>query len=501
MARTGSLGTLVSVDLDREAEVPIHEQIADALRQAVAAGHLQNGTRLPSTRALARDWGVSRNTVMHVFDTLTGEGLLASRVGAGTYIAANQQADDEDDGAAAPVAPPPASTGYPFRRLSARGRNLVTQSTGALTEKPTPFMPDVPDLKSFPMRSWLRLMNEVTGRLKGNILVNVTNAGYEPLREAIVHHLKVTRKVDCHTDQVIITTGSQQSLDLVSRLLLERGDPVWIEEPGYIGTRATLIANGCTVYPVQTDHDGINIETGQRSFPAPRMIVTSPARHYPLGGRMTPARRSQILAYSRDSGAWILEDDYDCEFIYKGGIRSAIKSQDSEDRVIMIGTFSKTLLPSFRLGFVVAPKDLAVDFARARAVIDRHAPILEQMVLAEFMHRGLYAAHLRHMRELYQSRQACMVSVLKATVGYQPPTLELERGMHIVLPLKDEVDDRDVSMTLWEREATARPLSIYYSSKAKRKGLLLGFAAFQASDIHSHGPRLTPLETLVNRAD
>jgi len=499
MARIGSLGALVSIELDRNGDTPIHEQISAVFRQAVTSGRLQRGTRLPSTRALARDWGVSRNTVLHVFETLTAEGLLDSRVGAGTFVTTDETEDIsegyvQEPGERLPVA----SESYPFRRLSARGRNLVTQNPGALTETPTPFMPDVPDITSFPMRSWLRLMNEVTGRLKGNILVNVTNAGYEPLREAIVHHLRVTRKVDCQADQVIITTGSQQSLDLVTRLLLERGDPVWIEEPGYIGTRATLAANGCTVYPVEADQNGMNFEKGRKSFPAPRMIVTSPARHYPLGGRMSSERRGQMLSFSSSSGAWILEDDYDCEFFYKGGIRPAIKSQDADDRVIMIGTFSKTLLPSFRLGYVVAPKDLALDFARARAVIDRHAPILEQMVLAEFMHRGLYAAHLRRMRELYHARQICMAHVLDRFLGYTPPAAEFESGMHFILPLQMSANDRQVSLDLWEQKTTARALSIYYSSKRRRKGLLLGFAAYDEEKILAHGPKLKSISDLVD---
>ncbi|MEM8852180.1 MAG: PLP-dependent aminotransferase family protein, partial [Pseudomonadota bacterium] len=393
MARLGSAGTHVTVALDRASPRPLTEQIACGLRDAVAAGRLRPGTRLPSTRALARDWDVSRNTVLHVFERLVDEGLLESRVGAGTYVrSVPEPAPTAGPQEAPPTTPPP---DYPFRSLSRRGRTLIDQNV-AIHENPAAFMPDVPDPRAFPMRSLLRLMNEVTGRLKGHILVSVANAGYQPLRAAIAHHLRATRQVDCEAADIIITTGSQQSLDLVSRLLLEPGDPVWLEEPGYIGARAALKANGCALHPCRVDAQGLDVETGRAQLPVPRMVFVSASRHYPLGVQLSQARRKSLLDYSRACGAWILEDDYDCEFRYDGPVSPALKSEDSANRVILIGTFSKTLLPSFRLGYIVAPPDLRDAFARARAVIDRHAPILEQMVLAEFMQRGFYAAHLRN---------------------------------------------------------------------------------------------------------
>lgn len=493
MTKSGAAGTFLTVVIDRAEIIPLHQQIADELRRAIKVGRLRSGLRLPSSRALATDWGVSRNTVLAVFDTLTGEGLLDSRVGDGTYVrtAPPVQTEPEEGDAEVAVQETASRRGdYPFRSVSPRGRRLIGQFFGGLSERPVAFMPDVPNLRAFPMRSWLRVMNEVSGRLKGNLLVDVPNAGYEPLRQAIVHHLAVTRRVECDASQVIITTGSQQSVDLVSRLLLEAGDPVWVEEPGYFGARAALRANGCALLYCPADEDGLDVECGRRELPAPRMIVVSPSRHYPLGGQLSAPRREALLAFSGKCGSWVLEDDYDCEFRYAGPLPPALKSQDRLERVLLMGTFSKTLLPSFRLGFIVVPGDLAADFAKARAVIDRHAPILEQMVLAEFMHRGLYAAHLRGMPSLYHKRQQTLVASIEESTGYRPPSTELSGGMHIVLPLQPGSDDRAVAHALREVGAIARPLSLYYSTERRRSGLLLGYAAFTPEEIIQAGGSL-----------
>lgn len=499
MAKSGSKGSFATIDLDRAGAVPIYQQIVMQLRGAIAAGQLEPGMRLASTRTLAAEWGVSRNTVLQVFETLSGEGYLESRVGDGTYISGQVP----EESAVIPETPDDGfderngRAGYPFRRLSRRGLALMEQCPPGLTERPEPFMPDVPDLRAFPIKTWLRLMNEVSGRLTGNTLIQVSNAGYEPLRQAIAHHVRTARGLDCTAAQVIVTSGSQQSLDLVTRILLDRGDPVWMEEPGYVGMRASLLANGCHVLPAPIDSEGLDLEQARVRFATPRMVCVSPAREYPLGTTLSPARRSALIDFSYRTGAWIVEDDYDAENQYQGQPLPALQSLDTAQRVIYMGTFSKTLLPSFRLGFLVVPPDIAEDFAKARAVIDRHAPIMEQMVLAEFMHRGLYAAHLRRMRALYRERQEAMLSVLHDHVGYQPPAYECQGGMHFVVPFRDAVSDEEVVRTLWSRQVIARPLSIYYGGRSKQSGVLLGFAAYPVEVIQEAGERLDCLRGLL----
>ncbi|MEL6318376.1 MAG: PLP-dependent aminotransferase family protein, partial [Pseudomonadota bacterium] len=279
MGKVGAKGVSTLIEIDRDCAVPVYRQIADRLRIAIEAERLGVGERLASTRALSRDWGVSRNTVVQVFDVLIAEGYLESRVGDGTYVSWARLGGE--DPAAAPArrdVADHAESGYPFRELSRRGRSLAQRASEGVSEQPLPFMPDVPDLSEFPLRSWLRLMNEVAGRLTGRALVGLSSAGYMPLRQAIAHHLGVSRGLRCEPEQVIVTSGSQQGLDLATRLLVDRGEPVWLEEPGYVGARAALRANGCNVLSVPLDDEGIDLAYGRDNLIAPRLICVSPAR-------------------------------------------------------------------------------------------------------------------------------------------------------------------------------------------------------------------------------
>lgn len=486
MSRTSITSALVSLAIDKRGTVPIHRQIADRLREAIEAGRIAVGVRLPSTRVFAEELGVSRNTVLQVFETLTDEGVLESRVGAGTFVAGTPPRR------AAALAPEPANDpaadgrverGYPFRSLSRRGRSLVASSTGEFSERPTPFMPDLPDLREFPIRTWLRLLNETSGRLTGEILADASCAGYEPLRRAIAQYLATTRGMVCDHHQVIITTGSQQSLDLVCRLLLDPGDPVWLEEPGYVGARAVIAANGGILHAVPVDDDGIRVEEAIARKPVPRLVFTSPSRHYPLGATLSMPRREAMLRMAHSCGSWIVEDDYDHEFRYAGTAPPSIFGLDGDRRTIHIGTFSKILLPSFRLGYVVVPSDFAEAFAKARAVVDRHASLIEQMVLSEFLHRGLLAAHIRRMRGLYRARQQQLLEGLAALYGDDVAFGATDTGMHVLLPLDGEADDRRIARMTAQAGVVVRPLSPYYAGRDRRQGLLFGFSAFTAAEI------------------
>ncbi|MEO1292198.1 MAG: PLP-dependent aminotransferase family protein [Pseudomonadota bacterium] len=498
MAKRTAKGVSAHVALDRTSAEPVYKQIAAGLRAAIGRRDLLPGERLASTRALSKDWGVSRNTLLQVFEELTSEGYLVSRVGDGTYVA------DEVLGQSIQT---PAETNpqlrqdFPFRTLSRRGRSLVGQLSEGLSERPAPFMPDVPDHREFPMRAWLRMMNEVSGRLGATPGTEMSAAGFYPLRQAIAHHLTTSRGLSCDAEQVIVTSGSQQGLDLVSRLLVDRGEPVWMEEPGYVGARAALRANGCNVLAAPVDKEGLDVSFAHENLLAPRLICVTPARHYPTGAMMSLERRRALLDHASRTGAWVVEDDYDGDTFYEGPPPAALSNEDSAGRVIFIGTFSKTLLPSLRLGYVVAPQDLAQAFARARAVTDRHAPILEQLVLTEMMHRGLYAAHLRRMRVLYRERQQALIAALRDVFGDAldawPSPEEQCSGMHLMLPLHDGVDDQAAARTLLERGVVARPLSIYYARPRKQRGLLLGFAAFNTEAIQAAAPKLSPLQSAL----
>lgn len=502
MPKVGAKGSTTRVAVNRDSETPVYQQIVGSLRKAIGHGDLRAGERLASTRTLSREWGVSRNTVVQVFDALIAEGYLISRVGDGTYVAqgvggarneAPQRTPAVDSNRRAK-----GGSAYPFRSLSRRGRSLIETLSEGLSERPMPFMPDVPDLREFPMRAWLRMMNEVAGRLTGDTLVDVSSAGYEPLRHAIAHHLRVSRGLRCAPEQVIVTSGSQQGLDLTTRLLVDRGEPVWLEEPGYVGARAALRANGCNVLGIPVDAEGLNVELGRNRFIAPKLICLSPARQYPTGVVMSAKRRADLIRFAAQTGAWVLEDDYDSETHYEGAPPPTLQSDDTAARVVFLGTFSKTLLPSFRLGYVIAPPDLVDAFSAARRVVDRHAPLLEQMVLAEMMHRGLYAAHLRRMRVIYRQRQTALAAVLAERLNHHVPAEELRSGMHLVLPLAAEADDRALARQLAEVGVIARPLSMYCAPQRPLQGLLLGFAAFPPESIQNAGKQLDLLRPWVS---
>jgi GntR family transcriptional regulator / MocR family aminotransferase len=478
MPKTAITGLLLSFDLDRARSTPIYKQFLNQLRNTIETGLIEAGAKLPSTRVFSNELGVSRNTVVQAFDALTAEGLLASRVGAGTFVSYSSASVAAQTETRIKEPTNLSSKGYSFRSLSNRGRALVASVSDDFAEYPRTFMPDVPDLREFPIKSWLRLLAENSGRLTGEISAKTTSGGYEPLRRAVAQHLGASRGIRCDWSQVIVTTGTQQSLDLTCRLLLDAGDAVWLEEPGYIGARSVIKANSGVVCPVPVDDEGFGLESTVSSHPMPRFIFVSPARQYPLGMTLSRARREALLKFARSSGAWIVEDDYDNEFRYQGQIPPALYGQDRDSRTIHIGTFSKILLPSLRLGYIVVPPDLSVAFANARAVVDRHASLIEQMVLAEFMNKGLLASHIRRMRSLYRTRQLRLVAGLNELLGGTVKFVGEETGLHVSLRLHETADDVELAVEAARRGVVVRPLSLYYATRKRQQGLLLGFAAF-----------------------
>ncbi len=466
----------------------MHRQATDRMREAIQDGRIPVGTKLPSTRTFAEELGVSRNTVLQVFDSLTQEGFLSGRIGAGTFVIATLteagSAIREDRGDAA---------AYPFRTPSRRGRGILSSAGDEFAERPRTFMPDIPDLREFPIKTWLRLLNETSGRLKGEILAETSNAGYEPLRRAIAQHLNASRGMRCAFSQVIVTTGSQQSLDLICRMMLDPGDPVWLEEPGYLGSRAVVRANGGIVHPVTVDADGMRVGEATARHPVPRLIVATPSRHYPLGPALALERRHELVRFARRGGSWIVEDDYDNEFRYAGAPLPSIFGLDGDSRTFHIGTFSKILLPSFRLGYLVVPPDLSEAFAKARAILDRHASLIEQMVLSEFMMRGLFSSHVRRMRGLYRARQTQMIEGLSQLLGGRLRFEAADTGVHITLRLSDRADDHRLAGVAAKQGIVVRPLSSYYVLPNPAQGLLLGFSAFNQAEIAQGLTRLASI--------
>jgi GntR family transcriptional regulator/MocR family aminotransferase len=356
--------------------------------------------------------------------------------------------------------------------------------------EPRAFRAGIPALDAFPRALWGRLAAR-RWRESWITLGYCDPAGFAPLREAIATYAAAARGVRCTAEQVIVTAGSQQAIDLAARLLLDPGDRVWVEEPGYTGTRAALrAADACSV-PVPMDAEGISVVDGERLAPNARMACVTPSRGYPIGVTMSAARRLALLAWAERAGAWVVEDDYDSEFRYAGRPLPSLQGMDGGGRVIYLGTFSKTLFPALRIGYLIVPPGLAGAFATARAAADRHSPTLEQAVTADFLAEGHFARHVRRMRTLYAERRDALLGALRpVTAGGLLELGPCDAGMHVLGWLPPGVDDRAVSAALLARGMEAAPLSRYCTEPPARGGLLLGYAAFSPATLRDAVPRL-----------
>ncbi|MBD3886174.1 PLP-dependent aminotransferase family protein [Phormidium tenue FACHB-886] len=474
--------TLAVFHLDRASSTPLYLQLYENVRRAVLTRQLTAGTRLPSTRDLATSLGVSRNTVTSAFDQLLAEGYIEGKVGAGTYVAEV----DVVPPAHKPVRPISDSISFPYS-LSQRGQKILALRETIFRYRHDPiraFRPGMPALDAFPVEVWSKLMQQHWRYAQSNLLSYGDPCGYRPLRECIAEYLRSSRAMHCEADQVIIVSGSQQALDITARVLLDPGDAVWMEDPGYIGARNVFLSAESNLVPVPIDEQGLNVEAGKLKHPAAKLVYVTPSHQFPLGYTMSLSRRLELLQWAQQSGAWIIEDDYDSEYRYQSQPLAALQGLDESGRVIYMGTFSKVLFPSLRLGYLVVPPRLVDAFAAARAISDRHSPTFEQAVLTDFITEGHFNRHLRRMRMLYAERQAALVSAaqqLSQGLNVQP----CETGMHLVGWLPEGVDDRSVSQQLAQQGITAPALSTYRLEPSLQPGLVLGYAAINVETIHS----------------
>jgi GntR family transcriptional regulator / MocR family aminotransferase len=477
------------VSLDPGSRLPLYRQLYLGLREAVLAGRLQPGTAIPASRGLATHLGLSRNTVLLAIDQLLAEGYLETAPRAGTRVAATFSPRETRGRRLPPVDRPAQGRGSPG--LSRRGNSIAAaMPAGAVSrDPPRPFRPGIPALDRFPSRHWMRLTHRVWRRLPE--LSYSDPAGLPSLRAAIAEYLGAARGARCVAEQVIVVSGSQQGLDLAARVLLDPGDTVWIEEPGYPGTRAALLAAGAHPVPVPVDRDGLVVAGGERLAPAARMACVTPSHQFPLGATMSAARRVELLRWGVRAGAWLVEDDYDSEFRYASRPLACLQGMDEDGRVIYVGTFSKTLFPALRLGYVVVPPGLVDAFRAARAAADRHSPAVDQAVLAGFIAEGHFARHVRRMRGLYGERREALLSALSELVG---DGMDLgssnEAGMHLVGRLPPDRDDRAVAARAGRLGLDAPPLSQYAVTRLERGGLLLGYAAYTPEAIRRGVERL-----------
>jgi GntR family transcriptional regulator / MocR family aminotransferase len=488
MSKSGNAGVLANLSVAHSSG-PIYRRILQELRKGILSGRFPPGTRLPATRVLASELDVSRNTILHVFEELFSEGYVESRVGDGTYVAKTLP----EDHLLLPRGPilidTASASDNDHIKLSSRGQLLAELAVPHGPKAIHAFSPDIPALDAFPLDVWSNLMTQNWRDTRPNILGSADVAGYQPLREDIVQHLQAARLVRCGSEQVIVTSGAQQSLDLIARLLIDHGDAVWIEEPGYIPARNVWAAAGAKLVPVPVDASGLNVVEGRKREPRPKLIFVSPSRQYPLGMTLSMERRVELLAFAREVGAWVIEDDYDSEFRYSGSPLPAMQSYD-QSHVIYLGTFSNSMLPSLRLGYMIVPEALVDPFITAKGVVDRHAPVLEQMTMHRFMASGQFAAHVRKMRRLYLERQTVLLAELNRQLADFITVQPAQTGMHLVGTFTSAVDDAAFCEAAGRAGIALRPLSIYYLQEPRQSGLIIGFAAFSRSSIIAGVSRL-----------
>ncbi len=479
-------------------KLTLYQALYTHMREAILSGELKGGLKLPSTRALANELNISRNTVLNAYRQLLTEGYLEGRAGSGTFVAnalpeTLLSAPSQSRPKTAPA--PKADSPRILFSKHAQAQIVVAQppSNGKL---PRPFLAEAPALDVFPFKLWSRLIVRQARRLPVNNFAYQDSSGYRPLREAIAAHVTVSRQVHCTPEQVMIVPGSQGGLDLAARMLINSGDQVWMEDPGYPGARGAFLGSGARIIPVPVDEEGLIVDAGIRRASKAKLVYITPSHQFPLGVTMSLHRRLALLDWAKRTNAYILEDDYDSEFRFTGRPLATLQGLDQAERVIYIGTFSKVLFPSIRIGYMILPLPLMDSFRKVRRLIDIHSPMLEQAVLADFMVEGHYIRHLRRMRTLYAERRSALLNAVKnLPLKIDAP----QAGIHCVGWLADNVGERALVKRAREYDLELTPISTFSIEPFPRKGLLLGYGGYSIQEIKSAARRLGELLRTFSR--
>jgi GntR family transcriptional regulator/MocR family aminotransferase len=470
--RETSIYSVDVVGLDGDAAQPAYARICERIRTAIASGALQLNSRLPSSRTLAKDLKVARNTVDWALAQLVADGYVVRRRGAGTFVAERLPERDASPAPrkrktqAKPVAAP--------RRLSQRALALKDYPGHYRPAAAIPFTPSLPPIDLFPRAAWNRLLSREAGRSRDDVWAYGASNGLPALREAIAAHASATRATRCSPDQILVVTSTQQAVELAAKVVCDPGERAWVESPGYQPVQHCLRAAGLTVAPVPVDDEGLDVDAGRKLDVRARLAYVTPSHQYPLGVEMSPRRRRQLLAWAHEQDAYILEDDYDGDYRYEGRPIASLQGLDDDDRVIYIGSFNKILFSSLRLAYCIAPAPLAAALVDAKHVADGHTALLTQAALAAFITEGHLARHLRRTRAIYDERRLAFLEEaqgLSKLLELGPATA----GMHVAAVFRDaSVDDRAVAAECARAGVDVHPLTKYGSA---RSGLVFGFAS------------------------
>lgn len=465
------------ITLDRRQNRPVYGQLYDWFRTAITEGRMRPGQRLPSSRSVAAELRISRISVTNAYEQLLSEGYLETFVGSGTCVARTIPDEAFDpEGAGERAGSEQVVAKSDRRTVSARALALLPRGPEPWLHHRAAFRVAMPALDEFPINIWSKLVARHSRAQSRGMMAYGDTMGYLPFRKATAEYLNAFRGVRCDASQVLVTTGSQQGLQITAQVLLDPGNRVFVEDPGYPGARLAFLSSGAELLPAPLDDDGM-MEPGNigRRRPAHVAYVT-PSHQYPLGMTMSAARRMSLLNWARTTESWVIEDDYDSEYRFDSRPIASLQGLDTHGRVIYIGTFSKVLFPALRLGYVVVPKDLVRIFAAVRDAADIFSSTLYQLVLTDFISEGHFAPYIRRLRMLYMDRRKTLVNAIRREMGDFLEVIGAEAGMHLVGLLPPEISDMKISEEAAQNGISAMPLSACCLIPPTRGGLVLGYA-------------------------
>jgi GntR family transcriptional regulator / MocR family aminotransferase len=468
------------IAVDRKAAKPLQRQIYDAYRSAIVEGSLRSGQRIPSTRILATELGVSRFPVLNAYAQLLAEGYFESRVGAGTVVS-NSLPDQFT--ATVPTAHARGAIRSGPRTVADRSLSFPRLEHSPWLGKLGAFGVGQVAFDQFPLHVWSQLVARRCRNTNARSFHYGEQMGLLALRETIATYLRTARSLRCEADQIMIVSGSQHALELAARVLLNPGDRVWMEDPGYRLARIVFVLTGCHLVPVPVDEEGLDVTAAVKRYRKARAAFVTPSHQFPLGATMSASRRLQLLDWAQSSGAWIIEDDYDSEYRYEILPIASLQGLDANARVIYIGTFSKVLFPSLRLGYLVIPPDLVDRFIAMRSAMDLGPPTFYQEVLADFIRDGHFARHIRRMRVLYHERRSALVTSLNRDLGPAAEVLGSAAGMHLTVTIRNGDGDVEIAQRAAQQNLWIWPLSVSYLGKPSRQGFILGFGNAAVEEI------------------
>lgn len=482
----------LDIAIEQDSETPLLQQIYLGLRKAILLKNLAPGSRLPSTRQLANRLAVSRTSVLSAYDRLLAEGYIEGRTGSGTYVSS-----DVSESVVTPSVAVGEQPAAPTRGLSEAGLRYRETARALHPAEHVPFSPGCCSVDAITIEAWRRVGSRQLRTLDRVNLSYANPIGEIALRTEVAQYLRAARAVRCEPEQVIIVSGAQQAIDLCLRVLIDPGAPVWVEDPGYHGARSALNGIGARIVPVPVDDSGLMVSAGMAIEPNAKAAYVTPSHQYPTGVVMSMRRRLDILAWARDQGAWIIEDDYDSEFRYVGRPLASLQGIDDGARVIYVGTLSKMLFPGARIGFAVVPRDLVDVFAGAKFVTDRQPATLLQAMVTDFIRQGFLSGHIRRMRQHYREARDVVVEAITRHMGDLVDVEVPECGIQLVVHFKKPISDVEVARQARLQGIVVKPVSEQYIQVQPRQGLLLGYAGF---DLHKLRMSVEKLAHIVRDA-